>query len=274
MKVVYFYWGGNKMSFFNYLSVYSFKKLNPKWKIHFYTSFGDNITNTWGSGEQTSNYTGEDYLPKCKELVDKFIEFDFSKIGFTNAMHPVHKADVLRQYLMYKKSGLWSDMDILWIKSMDNLYNNTLKNIDVTFCHARGYHCSGVVYTHKKNTSVYKDIFEYVQENYNPGLYQGVGPDALNKLCGPIEKIKEKWPSVNIFNFELDLFVPYWSDEIDLLYSNLDENDKITPNTLGIHWFGGHKDSAPVIDSLAEADITNTDINTILLKYIREVYLI
>ena len=269
MKVVYFYWSGNKMSFFNYLSVYSFKKMNPDWVIHLYTSNNDVVKPTWSSGEQNNIYDGEDYFIKCSELCDKVIEFDYSTIGLDNNMHPVHKADILRQYLLYEHGGLWSDMDILWIKSIDKLYEETLKNIDVTFVYVREVHCSGVVYTSGNKNAIYETIFNHVKNNYNSSSYQGAGPIALKTLLGDFDSIRDRWPDLKIVNLSQSSFAPYWYNEINNFYGGVDQ---VADDTIGIHWFGGALESAEQVNTLTESDIYNTNKNSVLLNYIREVY--
>ena len=52
-KIVHFYWGNEKLSYLRYMSVYSFRKLNPDWKIKIHVPGAlSMIAPTWGSNEQ------------------------------------------------------------------------------------------------------------------------------------------------------------------------------------------------------------------------------
>jgi len=59
-KRMFFYWSGNDLSWMRYMTLYSFRKMNPNWEIILYLSDNVNKIKTWNSGEEQDflNYTG------------------------------------------------------------------------------------------------------------------------------------------------------------------------------------------------------------------------
>ena len=123
-KRVYFYWGGKSLSFLRYLSIYSFAKYNPNYKIEVFvpTTLTSNRI-TWNSGEQAQEYVGVDYFPLLKNIPNLILhEANFYNLN--NELSEVHKSDILRLNLLSSRGGVWSDIDILYLDSIDNIIGN------------------------------------------------------------------------------------------------------------------------------------------------------
>lgn len=273
MKVAHFYWSGQKLPFYYYLSLFSFRKMNPTWEIRLYTSAEDNLQRTWDSGEQEFHYEGKDFFDDCRILADKVIDFDYAEIGFKNDLHPVHKADILRQYLMRDVGGLWSDMDILWIKPIEELYENCFSKVDITFCYHQYAFMSGVTYSSGNSNPIYHHILENIRYSYNLNNqqvlgYQTAGPSTLYELklqetldqsSGGIFVIPENdmlpygvGAGLCAVNLKLSLFYPYTFKTIHDFY----KEKRLPPgSTFGIHWFGGAKESADAVRTLTEEEV-------------------
>ncbi len=84
----------------------------------------------WEEGEifpaHWIKYAGHDYfsLDELKKMNIEIIRFDFSTIGVDNDIPEVLKSDILRYYMLYIYWGVWSDLDILYINSMENIIFN------------------------------------------------------------------------------------------------------------------------------------------------------
>ena len=63
-----------------------------------------------------------------KKIIDKVgnkpIIFDCNEICVDNDLNEIHKSDFIRYYLLHKFGGVWSDMDILYIKPIHQLLHN------------------------------------------------------------------------------------------------------------------------------------------------------
>ena len=58
-KLAHFYWGNDTLSFLRYLSIYTFSKFNPDWRIQFYYPAQKyHGARTWGTPEHTGRFHG------------------------------------------------------------------------------------------------------------------------------------------------------------------------------------------------------------------------
>src|SRR3990167_3933309 len=94
-KTFFGYWDGNPLSYMNYLTVVSFKNLNPEWQIIIYMPLKKCQYIGWNTPEQKDKYIGKDYLNELKNICEIRI-VDFDKIGFKNDINEVIKSDYLR----------------------------------------------------------------------------------------------------------------------------------------------------------------------------------
>ena len=134
-KIANFYWGSSKMSFMRYMTIKSFRKHNPDWSVHLYTPQHISTGTTWRKFDNhhqndSSDYKSEeDYFSQLlSEEPIKIIKVDFSKTVIGSSASEPHKSDFLRWNVLYQKGGLWSDMDIVYHKSMNDLYFNNYEN--------------------------------------------------------------------------------------------------------------------------------------------------
>lgn len=280
MKKAHFFWSGPSLPYLYYLSLYSFRKLNPDWEVILYTSFDDLDKPTWTTGEQGDgvSHSGPNYFERCRDTADEVVVFDFEDIGFDNALHPVHKADILRQYLMCEVGGLWSDMDILWVKSMSDVYDETLSKVDITFCYQKKAFVSGVTYSTGSNNSIYRNILKHIQSSYAMAgrkieQYQAAGPDTLylTQLQGDLGKNKNIFEITSLpfgsnivtgaaigmraINLRQNYFCPFWYNEVDKIFSPEKFSEKgyelLPKDTIGLHWFGGAEGSSDAVKTLS-----------------------
>jgi hypothetical protein len=230
-KKVHFFWGSQKLPFYNFLSILTFRKLHPEYQIHLYRSIDDDTNARWRTGEQGLQYQGRDYIEIARSYIDFEKTVDYSQFGLNNSIHPVHKADIIRQFLMYKVGGLWVDMDVIWINPLEKL----LDDCDVTLV-LHGQHSSGIVYSN--GNSFYEHVFNSTIEAYDSNKYQCVGPDLLNRLYPTLESAEAAHPHLRFKNLPYHYFYPYHYSELDMLYHNYGDY-KFSSETYCLHWFGG-----------------------------------
>jgi len=126
-KKIFFYWGAKRLSFLRYMSLYSFRYFNPDWEIFLYVPKNCNYTVGWKDKQYENIFECVDYLAFCSNIGVNVKEFDFETIGISNSINEVHKSDFIRYFLLYTYGGVWSDIDILFNKPIENIDVNKNK---------------------------------------------------------------------------------------------------------------------------------------------------
>jgi hypothetical protein len=227
------------MPYLNYLTLESFAQHHPEWEMILIRPLHAHAQEKqWASGEQAGEYAGVDYCMDADIIVNKTIYFDFSEIGFSNTMHDVHKADLLRQYLLYKEGGMWCDMDVLWVKPIEEL--DCTKDVDIMLCWnaeaRRPYFSTGICMA-RPGTDYHKTIYEACPASYNPTEYQSLGPFLLRNIFPTVDSIKEKAGDDVIINAPYTAFYPVHYSKLHKLYQ--EAPTPLPNNTVAVHWFGG-----------------------------------
>lgn len=242
-KTIFFYWGAKTLPFLRYMSVYSFKKMNPDWDIKFYKPLKLNRATKWG-GKQFEAIARVPQVNYDQKLIHDLgvrpIVFDFNAIGLDNNLNEVHKSDFLRYHLLHKYGGVWADMDILFIKPMEKL-----------LCNERGSEASSFIYygqderdikehaigflMGEKGNKYFGDVFAESKKNFKPKDYQGAGADLLNRKFGS-SVLGSKYTDTEF----LDKSAVYAINHIDheFLYDKCNL-DLLDDNSVGVHWYGG-----------------------------------
>lgn len=230
-KIFFTYWDGSILSQLQYLTIISFKELNPDWRIIVYMPLIRYEPKTWKTVNQKIKYNGEDYLDKMYQIKDiEIIKIDFEQIGFKNNVSEVFKSDYLRYYFLDKHGGLWSDMDILYIKPIDILFEKINNNIDTILSYFDKYYSIGLLIS-QPNNDFFKLLCNSCNNHFNPNEYQSIGSYMIKKIY-PIPD------SSNIFIMDKFYYLPYNFKSIDQIFNKSVLNN-IKNYTLGIHWFNG-----------------------------------
>lgn len=240
-KIAHFYFGGEKLEYLRFLSMYSFLKLNQDWEINFY--YPKYITKdiTWDTGEQQNFNIKTNYIENLKKLPINIKEINFQRLGISDQISEVHKSDYLRLLLLSTVGGLWSDTDILYYRSIDNLQINYKNNsIDTVFCINKSplYHFIGFLLASEKNV-IYQKLYNNIENYFDKTEYQCIGTKMYTKIYPNMYNIKHQFSSNNPVNLYKDSVYPYTSDEINKIYSTTNQL-LYDPKNIGIHWFGGH----------------------------------
>jgi len=234
---LYTYWGYNKLPYLRFLTLASFRRHNPDWKIILYRPILPQKDILWKTNEQRYNDNYKDCINEVKNIGVTMEYVDFDSIDFTNSASDVHKSDYIRWKLLYETGGLWADMDIIFIKSMDDLYFNTPDNatVNAVFCisyygHSIGF-LMGVV-----DNDYFKTIHKTAIAQYAKERYQCMGSLLCNKLF-PNWKSAQKG-NIVLHNLSMEVVYPYDANHVKELFIT-ETPSKITEKTIGIHWYGG-----------------------------------
>ena len=256
IKTAHFYWGeAKKMPFLNFLSVLTFRDSHPEWEVVLHTSKDSPKEPSWSTHEQRHIYDGKDYLDLCKTYCDRVVSVDFedwwtrggcgNMYDNINNIHDVHKADMLRQYLLYSVGGLWSDMDVLWLKPIEEL---GVHGVDITvvlssvptnggmLCHS-----TGVMYSSGNFNTFYNDVLEEIKKTFNSSGYQAAGPGCLNILYPNMETINSKHGHLKFTTLPYRVFYPY-SPCTCTDFFRVGAEDLVGDDVVAAHWFNGHQE--------------------------------
>jgi hypothetical protein len=255
-KILHVYFGG-RLSYLSYLTIISFMRHNPDWEVMFYYPKVCTKHISWASFEQKYPSTFKDYFPEVMKLPISLIPIDFDQFGLSNSISEVHKSDYLRWHLLSTIGGLWSDMDILYFKPMNDLFINRPENwYAETIVSISGYgHSIGFLLGSYKN-KYFETIHKMSFKAFNEKSYQCIGSALCNALFPTLRHIAG-YP----MDIGMDAVYLYNADNIDKIFK---ENYSIRnkKNTIGIHWYAGHPLAGKFLNR-TNGGLTNLPVNTI-----------
>ena len=240
-KILHLYWGGGKLSYLRYLTIATFHHYNPEWKIILYSALKEQNGYHWKTREQeyANNYI--DCYWKIDEDVVRKVVIDFDAIGFTNDASEVHKSDFIRWKVLSETGGVWADMDVLFIKPMNDLYFNTEENnnINTVFCiePQAHYHSIGFLMS-SANNDFYKKVHEFSFGLYVKEHYQSIGSVMLNDNFPTLES--SKVGNAVPFSMSMDVVYSYNGLHVNEIFGE-NAPQKLTKASIGIHWYAGHQ---------------------------------
>jgi mannosyltransferase OCH1-like enzyme len=235
-KVLHVYWGGGILPYMRYLTVKSFMEYNPEWEIILWQPQYPFARRTWTSWEQNYDNICDDYYQKLLDLPisKRYIDYEF--FGFSNSMSEVHKSDFIRLYLLARYGGVWSDMDIIYFKSIENLFANSQKNEnkDTFVCISHYGHSAGFMMS-APGSKYFKRLEQMTKTEFDPAGYQSIGPTMFTKYFPTIQSINKLSPAVNI---GMDAVYSHDAMKIESIIDGTKAS--FTKYSIGLHWYAGH----------------------------------
>ena len=234
-KILHVYWGVGSLPYLRFQTVKTFMKLNPDWKIILWLPKHPSKVLTWNTGQLNYSSTWADYTVDLLNLPIEKKYFDLKEYGLSNNISEVHKSDFLRYHLLSEYGGVWTDMDILYFKSIVDLEVNKKENKDKeTFVCISKYGHSNGFFMAAKGSKFFGEMFKLA---YDADLskYQGNGPDLCNKYYPKLEAINEFSPAIDI---GMDAVYFYNAQRLLEIYDIKDA--KFPETSIGIHWYAGH----------------------------------
>ena len=257
-KVMHVYFGG-RMPWIRYLTIATFKKHNPDWRVKFYYPDVVNPTKPWNTPEHKYEDDYEDFGHLAKTTADEAIMIDTAKM-FGVSIPEVHRSDFLRWHLLSTEGGLWSDMDIVYFKPISEVLFNTPGNahIDTCICMNHYGHSVGFLLA-SPNNLFFSEIKNKSKINQTGDSYQYMGATLCNRIL-PIKQEKEKekvrrphhrphhrydthrektWVLTdNIYNIPMDVVYAYDAERMNHLFTKTDKS-RFLQNSIGCHWYAG-----------------------------------
>lgn len=246
------------MSKLQVFTIETFNRLNPDWTINVYVPSQE----YHGNAIYIPDYSGEDYFPLINNISNvNIIEVNLENYGVKINIHNILRSDIFRYYILYEQGGVWSDFDVIWLKSMSHISSvKTYGNVPVNemgamvtfFNKNKGHHNIGILLSVKEHP-FYKTLIDktITIQNNHTGTDRGFGHQSFGSAMWG-----ELYPNLftitsqfnDVLGFRYETFAPYSIFNIEQLYL---END-ITPitdnNVVGLHWFNGHSLSKEYIN--------------------------
>ncbi len=263
-----------------FLTVFTFRKLNPDWIIKIYSPLIRSTLKPWTSDENKMEYEGPNFYECLKSIQNCcFITFNFEKIGIPNETSEVQKSDFLRWHLLSTEGGVWSDFDIIYFRGIDEIMmvnqevNKKNKEIDFSVC----YNCSspdsckysiGFLMA-VKECSFYNKIFKAATKNFNKYDYQGAGSQILNKKYPNLTDLYTREKDSNIWNMSMDIVYAFDSSKISLIYETM-YLGFFTQNSIGLHFYYGSLTTKENINKLEKNKYNQRSVLSIVIDKFNE----
>ena len=244
-KKVYFFWGKQKMSWLRYMTLWTFKKFNPNWSMYLYV-YDTPIKNKYWENEEDQDffrYDGDDYFERAIKLAT-VREW---KGGIVTG--PSHQSNLFKWTMLSTQGGVYSDMDILWVKPFD-IYEE-FRHYDVALSCFDNVFSIGLLGSTSGN-KVFERILEETKKVKDFTRYQSMGVEVLYRLLDlqEVYKIEDTiprrfnlyymlqvyFPGVKFFNLPRNWIYPFKCFEIDNLFERV---VSLPENCIGIHWYAG-----------------------------------
>jgi len=237
-KIFHYYWDDfRKFTFMNLYSLKTSKHYHPDY-IHIIwcpINIYDKITWNEFCHKEDVEYDNN-FMNEIKELNVKIIKIDISLfLNIDNEISEIHKSDLFRYKILNTFGGIWSDLDIVYIKKITDMINFDFTNI-LFKCYAEKhniyYYPIGLLLSKRKN-NFYSNLLNIIMiKFFDLNRYQCIGSEMFNKLFN-----KKKYDDVTFLNEEI--YMNYIWTEINNLFINYENNIKNICNSIGFHWFNG-----------------------------------
>jgi hypothetical protein len=251
-KICHLMWDSSPMAYLQILTVISFHRLNPDWKIIVYVPI--QTYKELGANTYVPDYTGKDYFPMLAQL--DYVEIrsvDLRDYDINTALHFILCSDQLRMHILYRDGGLYTDFDVIWVRPMSHLpETNCLgerHNPEASICYHKDTHeWSNIAVLMAEPGSAYiKELVEEQKRVKPPYVHQIYGTDLIDRLYPHYSKAVAKYP--RMMGVRYKTFYPYDVNNLRVLYVS-DHPELIEdPNVLCVHWFNGHAMSKKYINN-------------------------
>jgi hypothetical protein len=250
------------MSYLNVVTVLSFHKYNPGWKIVVYNAHKVPIKKDKEiSNLKYQDYEGEDYFYMLEELPYVQVrEFDINRYR----VHSVLVSDIWRREILYENGGVYSDFDVIWLRPMSEFENieciGNPKDFEAVvsfYNYTHGFHNVSNLIAEKGSLFI-KSMMDAVKRVKRPFGDQSFGTKMVNKLYPTLESIIDLYPRVLAIKYET--FYPYSTFNMQQLFIENDLTPIDNKNVMCIHWFNGNILSKQYINGNEYKDCSMTTI--------------
>lgn len=240
-KKLHLYWGKNdNLSKLHFLTVKSFLKHHPEWEISVWYDSHYQEQKNWVTAENKLPYIGKNYFDDLHTIKQVSIrDICSTGIQINHQLPEVKKSDIFRYYIIYKEGGVYSDFDILYLKSIQNLLNTFISNDkDKLLINWQVDYLSIGFFAGNKGNLFFKYLYDLCLLTKDHSDYQAFGTNMIIKYLKNFKEVQKIFTNIEILNFNSSIMYPFSWKEIDLIFTG-DNTSKVTESTLGVHWFNG-----------------------------------
>ena len=241
------------LSWLQTLSVISFHRYNPTWKINLFVI--KQTPDQLAENTYVEDYTGEDHFELLARLNYVNITYlDLIHEGIGTDKHGILASDILRVRLLYKYGGVYSDLDTLWLRPMSEFKNikciGNPEDFETTACFfelTHGHHNNSNIISEQEGNYLRAIIEE--QDKIKPPYvdYQTFNTSLLNRMFPVYESIISRFPRVIAMDYKT--LYPYSTFQVDRLFVLEDMFPLDSSAALGVHWFNGNRLSKIYVNS-------------------------
>ena len=225
------------MSWLRYLTLKTFRHHNPDWDITLYTSKQTELTKVWTDHNEQDfhSYKGPDYRERVSDLGIKIIELN----DMPKHLTPSQVSNICKWEMLHVNGGLYADMDIVWLKPLDELYEK-IKEHDIAIVF-RKWFSIGFLGSSVGNT-FFSDILAHC--GGDTSMYQQYGIMSILRLlktaiaCDPNlwKNFIDKYKQYKIYNMPMVWFYPFTFHSMKQIF---ERSCPIPEETVGLHWYAG-----------------------------------
>jgi len=270
-KQLSFYWSGKNISWLRYLTLYTVKLFNPDWNIRLYVGPAPVTTGrrpwTTGIKQDFFIYKGKNYWSEVEKLDIQIIDWtlqppsdyngDRNKF---NTLHPPQLCDLFEWETLYVHGGFFADMDIIFLKSLNPLYDQIVESdADSVVCYYRNMFRIGFTAA-KQGNKFYKDLFYTALRLTNDKQYESCGAFSIYGMMGMKDRylrnpghllneikrnnyykqILDRYNTSKFFNLDKHNLYHWDHDQLKDIFIQQHDYNVIPENTYGIHWYAGY----------------------------------
>lgn len=265
-KIFHYYWDDmKKFSFLNLYSLRSSVHYHPDYIHVLWIPENPQQNITWTEFCNKEFNTDEDWshhfeelgkIPNLRVLKKNMTSF----LNVPDSMSEIHKSDLFRYKILEKYGGIWSDLDIVYIKKITNVIDLDFSTINF-ICKRKPaiYTPIGLLLAKRKNL-FFKNLFNFAFNQYDKDKYQCMGCYALMEFLSiELYDSRMNWDTMKLKHEEFEyiqdnvmLFKKFERDLIikddvylSLNFNNIDDlfiknNVTIDYNKIaGFHWYNG-----------------------------------
>lgn len=243
-KICHMYWGGSSnMALMMVFTIYSFHRLNPDWKIIIYRT--KQKDEELGNQVYVKDYTGDDYFYLVEDLDYVTIKtIDVADYGVNKDAHSILGSDIFRTNVLYREGGIYSDLDVIWLKPLSEFKNiNAIGNpgdFETTVCYFNtfiGHHTMSNILSEPGGPFL-ASVIEDQKKIKPPYGHLAFSTQLLNDKYPGLGLILAKYP--RILGLRYETFYPYSIFNLQRLYLENDIKPLYNKNVMCVHWFNGH----------------------------------
>lgn len=242
-KRAFMFWGNKTMSWLRYMTLYSFCKLNPDWKIELYLSLEDDepTEKYWVEPNQQDffSFSGKDYFDRVEDLPIEVRRYMFPITKLRGSVGPSHRSNFFKWQQLAEGGGVYIDMDILFTRPMSSFYDQ-LNGVTDALCHDGLYFAIGFMAS-SGSSPFFEEVFVSASKRTNPLKYQSAGVFSIMSIFGDgpnaMKRIEARYPARRFLNIPMNIVYPWRWNQSEKFFNEL--HTELPPKTIGIHWFAG-----------------------------------